>query len=311
MIRIQIPSTQALRVFESAARFLNCAHAAQELCLTTSAVSKQLQSLESCLGVELFTRGKFGLTLTEAGRIYLACTKEALAKLTEGGVKVARYKRQSEILQLQVLPTFAERLLLSLYNDLSDSSLAGKVQFSIYPMVQMDETFPYMYDGYICFGEGNWPGCISDYLCGKELVLVGGRTLLEDKPIQSAADLANFTLIEHSEVPTAWPQAFEALNIRPECIDHIIKWDFYSVLIRGVCIGLGLALIPRCFIEEQLKSGEMVQVLNYSQINPFGYYLVFPEDNKNNKLLNKFRIWIKSKMMYDYSMQPPQQAEAT
>ncbi|MGA2083280.1 MAG: LysR family transcriptional regulator [Holophaga sp.] len=311
MIRTHIPSTQALRVFESAARYLNCAHAAQELCLTTSAVSKQLQSLESCLGVELFTRGKFGLTLTEAGRIYLACTREALAKLTEGGVKVARQKRQSEVLQLQVLPTFAERLLLSLYNDLSDSTLNGKVQFSIYPMVQLDETFPYMYDGYICFGEGNWPGCISDYLCGKELILVGGRTLLEDKPIQSAADLANFTLIEHSEVPTAWPQAFEALKIKPECIDHIIKWDFYSVLIRGVCVGLGLALIPRCFIEEQLKSGEMVQVLNYSQINPLGYYLVFPEENKNNKLLNKFRIWIKSKMINEYTLQPLQQVETT
>jgi DNA-binding transcriptional LysR family regulator len=297
MIRTQIPSTQALRAFESAARYLNCAHAAQELCLTTSAVSKQLQSLENCLGVELFSRGKFGLTLTEAGQIYLDCTKVALAKLTEGGVKVARQKRQSEILQVQVLPTFAERWLLSRYSEFSDSNLTGKIQFSIYPMVQQDETFPYMYDGYICFGAGDWPGCIADYLCGKELVLVAGKTLLDRKPpIRSAADLANFSLIEHSEVTSAWPQAFEALKIKPESIDHIIKWDFYSVLIRGVCVGLGLALIPRCFIVEQLRSGELVQVLNYSQQNTFGYYLVFTEGNKNNKLLNRFRVWLKARL---------------
>ena len=272
---------------------MNCAHAAQELCLTTSAVSKQLQSLENCLGVELFARGKFGLTLTEAGQIYLACTRAALSKLTEGGVKVARQKRQSETLQVQVLPTFAERWLLPRYSELSDSNLTGKVQFSIYPMVQLDETFPYMYDAYICFGEGEWAGCKADYLCGKELVLVASKALLDRKPpIQSAADLATFTLIEHSEVPTAWPKAFEALKIKPESVDHIIKWDFYSVLIRGVCVGLGLALIPRCFIVEQLQSGELVQVLDYSQQNPFGYYLVFTEENKNNKLLTKFRSWL-------------------
>ena len=297
MIRTQIPSTQALRVFESAARYLNYAHTAQELCLTTSAVTKQLQSLESCLGVELFARGRFGLTLTEAGQTYFACTKVALAKLIEGGVKVARKKHQSEVLQVRVLPTFAERWLFSRYSELSDSNLSGKIQISIYPMVQLDETFPHMYDAYICFGEGEWPGCITDYLCGKELVLVGGRTLLDRKlPIQTPADLANFTLIEHSEVPSAWLRAFEDLSIKPESIDNIIKWDFYSVLIRGVCVGLGLGLIPMCFIEEQLKSGELVQVLNYMQLNISGYYLVFLEENKNNKLLNEFRSWLKNRI---------------
>jgi DNA-binding transcriptional LysR family regulator len=301
MIRTQIPSTQALRVFESAARYLNCAHAAQELCLTTSAVSKQLQSLEICLGVELFNRGKFGLVLTEAGKIYLECTKAALAKLTEGGVKVARQKRQSEVLQIQVLPAFFELLLPTLYNQLLDSNLAEKVQFSIYPTARLDETFPYMYDGYICYGDGNWPGCISDYLCGKELVLVASRSLLEGKPpILFGADLVKYTLIEHSEVPAAWPQAFEDLKINPQSVDHLVKWDFYSVLIRGVSVGLGLALIPRCFIREELKSGELVNVLDYHQINSFGYYLVFPEENKNNKLLNRFRIGLKGKMIKEF-----------
>ena len=70
--------------------------------------------------------------------------------------------------------------------------------------------------------------------------------------------------------------------------------------------GIGIA-----FEGLQLKSGEMVQVLNYSQINPLGYYLVFPEENKNNKLLNKFRIWIKSKMINEYTLQPLQQVETT
>ena len=296
MIRTQIPSTQSLRVFESAARFLNCAHAAQELCLTTSAVSKQLQSLESCLGVELFTRGKFGLTLTEAGQVYLASTKAALGKLTEGGVKVARLKRQTQVLHVHVLPSFAERWLFPRVPDLSGTDLRDRVHFSIYPIAELDETFPYMYDGYICYGEGSWPGCEADYLCGKEMVLVGGRTLLEQNaPIRTAEDLTRFTLIEHSEVPAAWPQAFENLKIKPEHVDHIINWDFYSVVIRGVSVGLGLALIPKCFIEEQLKSGELVQVLGYSQANPYGYYFVFDEERRNNKLLNRFRDWLRDR----------------
>lgn len=294
MINIQIPSTQALKVFEAVARYSNCTRAAQELCLTTSAVSKQLQTLEDSVGVELFTRGKRGLKLTEAGQIYLDCIKPILIKLAEAGMMATRQHLRSQVLQVQVPPVFADRWLLPRYSRLADSHLKGKIQFSTYPLVKPDDTFPYMYDAYVCIGEGEWPGCISDYICGRKLLLVASPNLLLNKPkINKPSDITNFNILEHSEVPLVWAQAFDRLQINPEDVPRSIQWDFYSVLIRSACVGLGLALIPECFITEELKSGDLVRVLDYSQTISRAYYFVFSEEHQDDELISQFRNWLK------------------
>ena len=55
-MRRNIPSTQALACFEVAARHESYTRAAQELSLTQSAVSRQIQALEEFLGVALFLK---------------------------------------------------------------------------------------------------------------------------------------------------------------------------------------------------------------------------------------------------------------
>ncbi|MGH8077899.1 MAG: LysR family transcriptional regulator, partial [Lysobacter sp.] len=57
----------ALAAFESAARYQNFAHAAEELHLTASAVSHHVRKLESRLGVVLFQRHARGVSLTAEG----------------------------------------------------------------------------------------------------------------------------------------------------------------------------------------------------------------------------------------------------
>lgn len=66
-MRRNIPSTQALACFEVAARHESYTRAAQELFLTQSAVSRQIQALEEFLGVQLFRRTRHGVVLTPAG----------------------------------------------------------------------------------------------------------------------------------------------------------------------------------------------------------------------------------------------------
>src|SRR3954454_672298 len=67
------PSLDLLRGFEAAARHLSFTHAAQELFVTQSAVSRQIKTLEDGLGVQLFVRGARGIALTEPGaRLYRA-----------------------------------------------------------------------------------------------------------------------------------------------------------------------------------------------------------------------------------------------
>lgn len=58
---------QQLETFLSVASSRNFNRSAESLCITQSAVSTRIKSLEESLGVELFTRGRFGAELTSSG----------------------------------------------------------------------------------------------------------------------------------------------------------------------------------------------------------------------------------------------------
>ena len=70
-----------LRAFEAVARLLSFRAAGEELHLTQSAVSRQIQSLEEEIGIALFTRGTRQVALTVAGASLLRAAVPALGKL--------------------------------------------------------------------------------------------------------------------------------------------------------------------------------------------------------------------------------------
>ena len=76
-----LPSLSALRVFEAAGRHESFTLAADELCVTTSAVSRQIRALEDELGRRLFERHPRGLRLTREGAEYLTEVAAALRRL--------------------------------------------------------------------------------------------------------------------------------------------------------------------------------------------------------------------------------------
>src|SRR3989442_15777861 len=79
----RLPSLDLLKGFEAAARHLSFTRAAEELFLTQSALSRQLQTLEEQLGLPVFGRRHRRLLLTEAGRVLHAKAKRVLV----GGVR--------------------------------------------------------------------------------------------------------------------------------------------------------------------------------------------------------------------------------
>lgn len=111
-MRRKIPSLQALLCFESAARHASYTHASQELFLTQSAVSRQIQQLENYLDVPLFTRTRHGVELTYVGQQYFKSITPYLKGLEQTTLDVIAHKGQGGTLKLGVVPTFATRWLL-------------------------------------------------------------------------------------------------------------------------------------------------------------------------------------------------------
>jgi DNA-binding transcriptional LysR family regulator len=81
MRKFKIPNMGALLAFEAAARHESFTHAAKELFLTESAISRQIATLESNLGVRLFVRARQRVMLTRAGRIYGTQVRRSLEQL--------------------------------------------------------------------------------------------------------------------------------------------------------------------------------------------------------------------------------------
>src|SRR5205814_4566953 len=77
---VQLPS---LVTFECVARRLSFARAAEELDVTTTAISKAIKQLEAQLNVRLFNRTTRSVALTEAGAKLLGTLAPALAQIRD------------------------------------------------------------------------------------------------------------------------------------------------------------------------------------------------------------------------------------
>lgn len=110
---LRFPSIEGLRAFEAAARLGSFERAADELCVTASAVSKRVLAVEDLIGTPLFTRGPKSLTLTAGGREYLEQVKAALALLA-AMPQHQRANQRALKLRITTPPTFARQVLVPL-----------------------------------------------------------------------------------------------------------------------------------------------------------------------------------------------------
>ena len=116
----RLPSLNALKAYEAAARLENFTEAAAELFVTHAAISRHVRDLEDWLGTPLFTRTGRGVELTDAGRRFalrLTPLFDQLADATREAAAVGDVRQ----LKVSVEPSIASRWLvprLGRFNDL-------------------------------------------------------------------------------------------------------------------------------------------------------------------------------------------------
>jgi LysR family glycine cleavage system transcriptional activator len=109
--RRKLVHLNALRAFEAAARHLSFVAAAEELNVSASAVSQQIQTLEDYLGAPLFLRTRTGLVLTPAAGDAYPDIRDGLAQLGTGLARL-RGAGADNVLTMTVMPSFAAKWLL-------------------------------------------------------------------------------------------------------------------------------------------------------------------------------------------------------
>lgn len=107
----RLPPLQALLAFDAAARLGSFTRAAQELALTQSAISHQIQQLEEWTGQPLFRRIGRGVALTAAGVLYAQTVAAALATLADGRDRIEPYGNPDSVIVV-CAPQFASGWLM-------------------------------------------------------------------------------------------------------------------------------------------------------------------------------------------------------
>lgn len=289
-MRRKIPSIEALIAFESAARHQSFTRSADELALTQSAVGRQIACLEEYLGVPLFNRVKKRLSLTDVGQIYAKQVREHLERIERDTLAAMAHRGAGGMLELAVIPTFATRWLIprlpQFYAEHAHITLNLTTRAE--PFMFTDTQF----DAAIHFGSPVWPGAIAHHLFGEEITPVCSPRLLRGQNKVSPAELVNYTLLHQSARVESWRNWFAQAGIHDANCMSGQRYELFSMLVEAARAGLGVALVPRFFVLNELAMGELVIPCDISLHNENGYYLVYPECKQGSLMLKVFKQWL-------------------
>lgn len=286
-----LPSLTALQFFEAAARHMSFTQAAHELNVTQSAVSRQIRHLEDYLRKPLFLRYKQRLTLTEAGQAYSAAVHELLDRAEAATLQIMAYGCDGGMLTIASLPTFGSRWLVPRLSDFAVNH--PEIQLNLVTQVK-----PFDFDGSdidaaIHFGTADWPGAVCHRLMGEVVVPVGAPSLIasRSKP-RRPRDLARYPLLQHVTRPEAWQDWLRASGIDDLDAHAGPRFEQFHMVIQAAIAGLGLALLPRFLIQEELASGRLVVAIDRPIRSDRAYYLVHPERKAALQRVVVFRDWL-------------------
>ncbi|CAG9174038.1 transcriptional regulator GcvA [Cupriavidus pampae] len=293
----QIPPLNPLRAFEVAARHLSFTRAAEELFVTPSAVSHQVKTLEENLGVQLFIREAKALVLTPSGTAYLPSVQLAFKQLAEATQRLQSKDRPS--LKINMPPTFAVKWLIPRMDsfmrahpdiDLKVSTSNHRIDF------ERDD-----FDMAIRYGRGDYPGLHAELCLPVEVIPVCAPSLLNGQhPLETPADLRHHTLLHDDSTYTDvsnpdWAMWLEHAGVTD--VDATRGPSFWPshLVINAAISGLGVALIKKNWIEQDLAEGRLVRLFESIRLPvAFSYFVVFPADRLDDRRIRCFTEWIRA-----------------
>lgn len=293
-MRRKIPSLQALACFDAAARHQSYTRAAQELALTQGAVSRQLTALEDFVGVALFKRTRHGVTLTERGRDYATQVAIRLQALEQDTLDVMSTQGRGSVLHLAAVPTFATRWLIPRLPDLKalQPELMVHIETRTRPFMFADTPFDCALFAGTPDQVSQWAGTQAVKLLDEVVLPVCAPGLMQGAASLSPEAIATLPLLQQSTRPDAWRQWFEVQGLAaPQALSGA-RFELFSMTASAAAHGMGLALVPKLLVTEELARGELVVACERTLSNQRAYYFVQPEGNDNPSATQIFRDWL-------------------
>lgn len=308
----RLPSLNALRVFEVAARHLSFKLAAEELAVTPTAVSHQIRDLEECLGQCLFRRLPRRLELTPAGEALLPKVREGMSCLI-AAVENLHALASAAGLALSAPPSFASRWLvphLSGFTDahpevslhmgsalrLVDDPAHGLPTFPPYDTTESGEAVVEIHFG---IPEPRTGYVVEPVLAIDYVAVCAPRLLQGAAAIRTPQDLVRQPLIHDHTVPVeklqpSWAAWCRAAGIPPELGPPGPHFRDSNLVFAAVADGLGVALLARQLIGTAVAAGLVAAPFDVTIPSAYRYYLVAPQGIAERREVRALRDWLQA-----------------
>ncbi|SAI65440.1 LysR family transcriptional regulator [Bordetella ansorpii] len=285
--RDPLPPLNPARAFEATGRLLSISRAADELCVTPAAVSRQVRALESHLGTALFLRVRGGLELTPAGARYLSDLIPLFTALREATLAVTAGNRGRQTLRIRSPATFAVRWLiprLAGFHKLH-RNIDVQVMTSFLPLDFQREDI----DAGIQLGDGRWPGMHKLRLVRNELIPVAAPVL----GLRNRKQLAAKTLLHSMARPGDWDLWLRAAAVRGVDPMQGMKYETSLLAYQAAIEGHGVAIAQKALIEKELADGTLLAPLSPAlDLEEYTYYFAWPTGKAASAALRAFRDWL-------------------
>ena len=287
------------RAFLAVARHLNFRAAAEELSLTQSAVSRQIQSLEEEVGVPLFLRHTRAVDLTTAGGQLFQTLSPALERL-DAAVRMVRQSAGRKNVAITTWASFASMWLIPRLEDFQrnypDIDIRIDASDNMVDMETADVDLALR--SYV-------PGSqvhSAIRLFGEQLAVVGSPWLLKSmEPIRTPADVANFTLIEAGDAHRmpyfewiTWRRWFEVNGVSRLQPKRWLYFNYAQQIVQATLAGQGLSLARMPLVADSLAAGDLIEVLpdSYRLDSPLAYWLVIGPRSAQRPEIQAFCAWL-------------------
>jgi len=300
--RWQVPPLELLLAFEAAARHLSFTKAADELSLTQSAVSRQIQALEESLGTRLFERRTRALLLTEAGQRFHQLAQGVLADIDDATRKL-RTTTAARTVTVTTTPGFASLWLIPRLNGYLQAQPGVDVRISAsYDTTNLerdgvDLAIRYAPDETM---QGQRP------LFEEQVIPVCSPALANDaaRPLREPADLRAHVLLHMEDAQASWIDWnlwLHAHGLREFKSAGALHFSQYDQLVQAAVNGQGIALGRLPLVKRMLRDKQLVTPFRRSVVSSRGYYVVRSARAAGKKDVAAFEAWLLEETKKDVS----------
>lgn len=286
----RLPPLTALEAFVQVARLGSVKAAAEELALSTPALSRRVQALERFIGRPLFDRKHQALEINADGQRLLDDIAPALDSLSQALENIQSGGNQLR-LRLAVMPLFATQRLFPHLGALRQR----------HPQLHIDiETTPHAVarlgeglDAAIVLAKDIDPALYAHELDHDEVYLIGRNALAEGPgAINTPADLAQHTILLHRDMTQsfeAWKEAVGLPDLQPLAIDN---YDSGQLMLEAAAQGLGVAVMHASHFNEAGDS-RLARLFPATRVeSPYRYFFVCRPRALQTRSVRIFRDWL-------------------